>query len=290
MNPFHQTILKLSFAGFKTRHMHDMLRFDSTLRFLDMRSEFDCFMQKTNYNHQKLLIKYAKYQKVSSEEIYRLLFKKNIKYVFYNEEGYPKLLKEIYDYPLVLYGLGDMKLLQNDRNIAVIGSRKATNYSRAICEKIIPNLIKYNFNIVSGMAIGADEYAHLTTIRNNGNTIGVAGFGLAYHYPKHTNDLSEYMRVNQLVISEYFPHTQIRKHQFPERNRIISGLSQGVLVTEASEKSGTLITVDQALDQNRNVYCCPGPIFNDLSIGVNKKIQEGAKLIQTADDILEDYS
>lgn len=137
--------------------------------------------------------------------------------------------------------------------------------------------------------MGADYFAHLKAIEYSGQTIGVAAFGLDYHYPKATQYISELMRKDHLVISEYYPTTKVQKWRFPERNRIISGLSQGVLVTEANERSGSLITIDLALEQNRNVYCCPGTIFQSLSKGGNNRIKEGAKLVQNAQDIIEDY-
>lgn len=289
MNNYQQTILKLIYAGYTTNHIHKMLRYDSTLSFVAYRREFSNFIYKSGLNYNNMLEMYTKYVSSDIDKILKAMHIRNIKLLFSDDENYPRLLKEIYDYPLVLFGIGDMSILNNEKKLAIVGSRKATTYSEQICNAIIPKLINTKIAIVSGMAMGADYFAHLKTIEHGGQTIGVAAFGLDYHYPKATKYINELMRKYHLVISEYYPTTKVQKWRFPERNRLISGLSQGVLVTEADERSGSLITIDLALEQNRNVYCCPGTIFQTLSKGGNNRIKEGAKLVQNAQDIIEDY-
>lgn len=289
MNFNQETVLKLTYAGFTTRHLHKMLRYDTSLNFINDQNEFLNFISKSNFNYNKMIEIYNRYRDSDIEKLVNNLKAQNIKFVFSNQPGYPNLLKQIYDYPLMLFGQGDMNLLNHSKMLSIVGSRKATTYTEQICDTLIPSLVKANITIVSGLAMGADYFAHLKTIDQGGHTIGVAAFGLNYHYPKSTDYINLFMREHHLVISEYYPNVKLQKWRFPERNRIISGLSQGVLVTEANERSGSLITIDQALEQNRNVYCCPGTIFQSLSKGVNKRIQEGAKLIQTPEDILEDF-
>ncbi|WP_281512497.1 DNA-processing protein DprA [Mammaliicoccus vitulinus] len=289
MNHYQQTVLRLVYAGYTTNHMHKMLRYDQTLHFVDSRNEFLEFIYKSGFNYNNMVEMYSKYECSDIDKILAALHHRNIKLLFSDDEAYPRLLKEIYDFPLALFGIGDLSILNNERKLAIVGSRKATTYSEQICHAIIPKLINENIVVVSGMAMGADYFAHLKTIEHGGLTIGVAAFGLDYHYPKATRYINELMRENHLVISEYYPTTKVQKWHFPERNRLISGLSQGVLVTEADERSASLITIDLALEQNRNVYCCPGTIFQTLSKGGNKRIKEGAKLVQNAQDIIEDY-
>ncbi|WP_436869309.1 DNA-processing protein DprA [Mammaliicoccus sciuri] len=264
MNDYQQTILKLTYSGFTTNQIHKMIRYDSELNFLSYRTAFIDFVYKSAIKERTILTMYHKYNDSNIDKIRASLKKRNIQMVFSDEECYPTLLKEIYDYPLVLFGIGNMSLLQNKQKLAIVGSRKATQYSEQICDAIVPDLVKSHITIVSA-------------------------FGLDYHYPKATQYISELMRIDHLVISEYYPTRKVQKWRFPERNRIISGLSQGVLVTEANERSGSLITIDLALEQNRNVYCCPGTIFQSLSKGGNNRIKEGAKLVQNAQDIIEDY-
>ncbi|MDT0702096.1 DNA-processing protein DprA [Mammaliicoccus sciuri] len=289
MNDYQQSILKLIYSGFTTNQIHKMIRYDPELNFLSYRTAFIDFVYKSGLKERTILTMYHKYNDSNIDKIRSSLEKRNIQMVFSDEDCYPTLLKEIYDYPLVLFGMGKMSLLQNKQKLAIVGSRKATQYSEQICDAIVPELVKSHITIVSGMAMGADYFAHLKTIEYSGQTIGVAAFGLDYHYPKATQYISELMRKDHLVISEYYPTTKVQKWRFPERNRIISGLSQGVLVTEANERSGSLITIDLALEQNRNVYCCLGTIFQSLSKGGNNRIKEGAKLVQNAQDIVEDY-
>ncbi|WP_229726505.1 DNA-processing protein DprA [Mammaliicoccus stepanovicii] len=284
-----QIILKLIHSGFTTRHLHSMLKYNTDLSFVNERDEFLNFINKSAFNFTHMLNMYKMYKYSDINEILEALSNKQIQLVFYNQHTYPHHLKQIFDYPLVLFCIGDISLLNHPKKLAIVGSRNATSYTEQICDSLICELVKSDITIVSGMAMGADYFAHLKTIECNGNTIGVAGFGLDFHHPKATQFLNERMRKEQLVISEYYPNKSVKKWYFPERNRIISGLAQGVLITEAEERSGSLITVDQAIDQNRNVYCCPGMMFHSLSKGTNRRIQEGAKLVLSARDIIEDF-
>lgn len=206
-----------------------------------------------------------------------------------HDVGYPELLKNIKDPPLVLYALGDLSLLQQQPAISVIGTRKPSSEAGSKTAHIITPLIKRNWIIVSGLARGIDSYAHRIALFNQGKTIAVIGCGLEHIYPAENDSLYKQIEQNGLILSEYPPYVRPKPYHFPERNRIISGLSFATLVIEATSKSGTLITVDQALDQGREVYAVPGSILNQQSIGCHKMIQDGAKLVTNEAEIIEDW-
>lgn len=203
---------------------------------------------------------------------------------------YPPLLKAIYDPPPVLYCKG--KPLECDRPaIAVIGSRHSSQYGRAAARRISSELTKSGVTVVSGMARGIDTMAHRGALDiKGGYTVAVLGGGVDYIYPAENANLYKSILDNGTIISEYPPGTKPSPGNFPARNRIVSGLSSGVLVIEAGVRSGALITVDCALEQGREVYALPGNIGSPYSQGTNKLLKEGAKLVTSADDILEDLS
>ncbi|CAG9619723.1 DNA-processing protein DprA [Sutcliffiella rhizosphaerae] len=211
----------------------------------------------------------------------------NIQSITIFDEDYPPLLKEIFDPPLVLFVKGKKTLLKH-RMLGVVGSRGITSYGAQSLEKLLPALLIEPFVIVSGLARGVDIYAHKLTIRHGGNTIAVLGGGILCIYPKEHQPIAEWISHHQLLISEYPPYEPPKKWNFPERNRIISGLSEGVIVIEAKEKSGSLITADQALEQGREVFAIPGSIHSDTSRGTNALIKQGAKLVENPQDILEE--
>lgn len=191
------------------------------------------------------------------------------------DEKYPEKLRQIYRPPLVLFAQGDISLLEKEI-VTIVGSRYPTIYSKQVMEKLVPNLIKQNMVIASGLAKGVDALAHHTTLSNQGRTIAVIGNGLNYSYPKQNTWLQNQIKQRGLVISEYLPDTPPRPYRFPERNRILAGLSQSVIVTEAKEKSGSLITASIALQENRDIYAVPGSITSELSAGPNQLIEAGA--------------
>ncbi|MFQ6731132.1 DNA-processing protein DprA [Virgibacillus tibetensis] len=205
------------------------------------------------------------------------------------DDDYPPVLQTIKDAPIVLYALGNISLLSHKPAISVIGTRNPSYEAKAKIEYIVKPLIKKDWLIVSGMAKGIDSFAHTLTLGNNGKTIAVLGGGFHHIYPRQNTALFKQITENGLVLSEYPPHTPPTRFHFPERNRIISGLSFGTLVIEATEKSGTLITVDQALDQGREVYAVPGSPLIEQTKGCLKMIQDGAKLVHCPQDIIEDW-
>lgn len=208
-----------------------------------------------------------------------------------NNKLFPSLLREIHDCPEQLYCRGNIELLNNNC-FAVVGTRKLTSYGKETATMLTKELSHY-FTIVSGLALGIDAVAHRAALDACGKTIAVLGSGVddANIYPNTNFRLAMDILANGgLIISEYAPGTHATEFTFPQRNRIISGLSKGTLVVEADKESGSLITANLALDQNRDVFAIPGSIFSSKSLGPNKLIQGGAKLIMSAGDILEEYN
>jgi DNA processing protein len=204
--------------------------------------------------------------------------------------NYPKTLRECYDPPLVLYVWGE--LLERDRHaIAVIGSRRTTHYGTQCAKKLSFQLAHSGITVISGLALGIDTAAHEGALAARGRTVAVLGSGLAKLYPPQNQVLAEKIADGHgAVVTEFPIDYNPDKQSFPLRNRIVAGWSQGVLVVEAPARSGALITADQATDYGRPVYAVPGPIDRPTSIGCNKLIQNGARLVMSAEDILDDLS
>jgi len=215
-----------------------------------------------------------------------LIDKNEIKIITYQDELYPAKLMNIYDRPPFLYVRGNLN--KNDINIAVVGSRLASTYGKYTTEKISRELALKGLTIVSGMARGIDSVAHRGALTAHGRTSAVLGSGLDVIYPPENKKLFTDIIQNGAVISEFPPGTPPLSANFPTRNRIISGMSYGVVIVEAGEKSGSLITARLALEQGREVFAVPGSIDSAGSRGTNKLIKQGAKLIENIDDILEE--
>lgn len=213
---------------------------------------------------------------------------RGIKYLTFEDEKYPSMLRNIENPPSVLYYKGDLFDCNLDKTLAVVGSRRATSYAKDALTKIISELNGTDICIVSGLASGIDTTAHISALDNNLKTIGVIASGFDFTYPAANKDL--YKRIengNGAIISEYYPTFQPIKFRFPQRNRIVSGLSYGTLVAEASLKSGALITANLTLDQGRELMCIPGLITNPNTQGIYKLLKNGSTLVTCADDILE---
>jgi DNA processing protein len=201
------------------------------------------------------------------------------------DPSYPSRLKEIYDYPPVLYVRGNLPL-QSEPHLAIVGTRRPTIYGRQVTEELVTDLVRSNITIVSGLARGIDSVAHRTAIDAGGKTIAVFASGLDIVYPAENANLAQAVMEHGALVSEYPLGIRPKAENFPLRNRIMSGLSLGVLVIEAGERSGALITAHQAVEQNRDVFAIPGSILSPASKGTNRLIQEGAKLVCSGDDIL----
>ena len=213
--------------------------------------------------------------------------KSKVRIITYEDEGYPANLLTIYDYPLILYVRGELKP-EDNLAIGIVGTRRASYYGKNQAERLGYDLAIRGVCIVSGLARGIDTHSHLGALKAKGRTIAVLGSGLDRIYPAENKKLSDRIAESGAVISELPMQTAPEARNFPVRNRIISGLSLGILVVEAPRRSGALITVDFALDQNRQVFVVPGRIDTLTSAGCHQLIKQGAKLVENVDDILEE--
>lgn len=284
------TFLKLYWANFTTSQIHHLIKqypemiTSNEVDKIDIVEEWVKRQTSTSVKH-----KLKMFQSLDTEMLLNDMEKNNLKFLTYFDTNYPQLLKEIYDFPFVIFYKGNVELLNFPHTLAVIGSRKSTSYTLHALKYLFPTFKQSQMTIISGLAFGADSIAHQVALNNELPTIGVLGFGHAFHYPKSTLKLRKIIESKGIVISEYPPHSTIARYKFPERNRLISGLAHGVLITEAEEKSGSQITVDCALEQNRNVYVLPGSMFNPMTKGNLLRLDEGAQVVLDETSILSDY-
>ncbi len=209
--------------------------------------------------------------------------------LFQGEKGYPQSLSVLEDAPLVLFCRGDVSLLEGE-NVAVVGTRAPTRYGRDVTELFAKELVGVGFTVVSGLARGVDAIAHRTALDNDGKTIAVLGCGVDKVYPAENKELYDRIAEKGLLVSEFFPGSEPLAFHFPIRNRVISALSKGILVTEAGAKSGTLITVTDALEQGKDVFIVPGNIFSNASKGANEMLHNPQCMIATdPSDVLSFY-
>jgi len=227
--------------------------------------------------------------KVSLEAEMEKLDHYGVRVLSWHDPDYPSRLKEIYDYPPVLYVRGSL-LPEDEWCLAVVGTRRATVYGRQVTEEIVADLARSRIAIVSGLAKGIDSIAHSSALDAGGRSIAVFACGLDIVYPAENANLARRIMQQGALISEYPLGTRPKAENFPRRNRIMSGLSLGVLVVEAGETSGAMITARLALEQNREVFAIPGSILSPASRGTNHLIQEGAKLVGHYTDILEELN
>ncbi|KYG35333.1 DNA-processing protein DprA [Alkalihalobacillus trypoxylicola] len=249
----------------------------------------DVHSLQTTYHFSSLQARqlYEDFHRFTPRQIVSYLNRREMNPITILDPHYPPLLKNIYDPPLILYTKGKISLLQS-KMFAVVGTRTPSSIGKRSMGEILPTLIKDDWTIVSGMALGIDTVAHQLALQNKGHTIAVLGSGFFHIYPQKNKHLFEEIKKDSLIVSEYPPYVSPKRWHFPARNRIISGLSHGVLIVEAKEKSGSLITADQALEQGRDVFAIPGPIYEKNFSGSNYLIQQGAKLVMQAQDIIED--
>ena len=227
--------------------------------------------------------------KISPEAEMEKVERHGVSVLICSDSGYPSRLKEIYDYPPVLYIRGTL-LPEDEWCLAVVGTRRATIYGKQVTGEIVTDLAKSNITVVSGLAKGIDTIAHQSALSAGGRSLAVFACGLDIVYPAENASLARKIIEQGALISEYPLGTRPRAENFPRRNRILSGLSLGVLVTEAGETSGAMITARMALEQNREVLAIPGSILSPASRGTNNLIQEGAKLVSNYTDILEELN
>ena len=229
-------------------------------------------------------------KQIDPHEELDLLQKWNIKAITIKEEGYPVPLKEIYSPPPVIYYQGNfVNIMKEAKGLAMVGSRKATYYGRKVALDMAGEIAQSGYIVISGLARGIDTCAHLGALEAEGLTVAVLGCGLDRIYPSENTNLARRIAEKGAIITEFPLFTRPEKNNFPRRNRIISGLSLGTIVVEATKKSGALITADYALEQGREVFSVPGSIHSFLSIGCHNLIKQGAKLVNNYHDILEEF-
>ena len=214
------------------------------------------------------------------------LKKQNIHFIHRESKKYPNRLLQIYNPPIALYYIGRFPDFSKPV-LAIVGARKATMYGRTMARKFASYLAKRGVQIISGLASGIDSYSHMGALDVSGYTAGVLGGGIDTIYPKENYNLYQRLYAEGGVISEYNIGITNQKGLFPMRNRIISGISDGIFIVEAGEKSGSLITADQGLEQGKDIFALPGRITDRLSFGCNQLINQGAVLVRTPDDIME---
>jgi DNA processing protein len=232
------------------------------------------------------IVKWREYVNIDDE--FAKVQKAGLHIVTLLDEEYPNNLKEIYDPPIILYVKGKLEP-QDKYSIALVGSRRATLYGRETAQKIAYQLARNSFTVVSGLAYGIDSAAHHGALKGEGRTIAVIGSGFNNPYPPESVEMFDKIAENGAVISEFPMDTHPDKINFPIRNRVISGLSLGIVVIEAPTQSGALITADHALAQNRLVFAVPGRIDAPTFKGNHKLLKQGAKLVESVEDILEEF-
>lgn len=255
----------------------------SHLRHLSV-TEFAHIFQMQQKAAENMKENYLKALQMDFHTFYKTL---NISVIPFYDASYPVSLHQLIDPPTMLYIKGNSALLHKSK-IACIGSRLATDYTNIALASILPPLLDKDFVIVSGLARGADTMAHKKTIQLGGSTIAVIGHGFSHIYPKENKQLTYKIEKEHLLLSEYPPYIAPRKWTFPMRNRIISGLSEAIIVTEAAMKSGTIITVEHALEHGKDIFVVPGPIHSKQSQGTNNLWKEGAIPVWNGQQILEE--
>lgn len=243
----------------------------------------------------KLITDFISWRKLFKvEKALKELTQENINFITWHDPAYPDLLREISSPPYVLFYRGSLGLLNkiSQLGLAIVGPRKNSPYATKIINTFMPDLIAAKIIVVSGLALGVDTLAHQAALKEVGLTTAVLGTGLAstvLYPPENIYLAKEIIKKNGLLLSEFPPFTPARPQNFPQRNRLISGLCRATLIIEAPQKSGALITATYALDQNREVLAIPGNIFATTSIGANNLIKKGAQVITSPSDVLEIY-
>lgn len=236
--------------------------------------------EKINYKFK------SAYDKEKIHKIQEIIFKENIKVTTIFHDNYPERLRNIVDPPCVLYYKGNLDKI-NNKSVGVVGARKCTLYGENVTREICKILSKNNINVISGLARGVDSIAHKVSIENKNYTCGVLGCGINNIYPRENRKLYKDVENQGVIISEYVPDTKPNPWNFPVRNRIISALSDLLIIVEASEKSGSLITANLALEQGKDVMAVPGSIFSKYSVGTNELIKDGAHIFTNSKDLYE---
>ena len=286
LNINQKTLLWLSSSGISNGRISKVLDYFGSAK--DLWDNFESEKYNLPMLKSQTINELSECKNNFEEKILKKLFKEKAEIVTIFDEEYPSKLKQIEGAPNLLYYKGSLSDI-NNISIAVIGSRKATAYGKWAAEKLVKELSEIGVNIISGLAVGIDTIAHKTALKYKAASYGIIGCGINVVYPKKNQELFKQISENKgAVITEYPFDIQPLAFNFHDRNRIISGLSEGVLVIEAREKSGTLITAGHAANQGREIFAIPGNIDSLYSKGTNGLIRDGAKITMSIDDIVDE--
>lgn len=282
-------LLMLSYVeGIGSKKMERIIKNVSSIE--ELKDNYEIIFQNEGIN-EKIKNNFLKVMnKFCLKETINKYNEKGIDILIKGDPRYPKLLNEIYDPPQILFCKGNLNLLENEDNISIVGARKATWYGKNVAKELAQFLSEHGYTVTSGMALGIDAQAHLGAIEGKGSTIGVLGCGVDITYPKQNLNIYQLMEKKGLLVSAYPLGTPPLAGNFPARNRIISGLSKGVVVVEAQEKSGALITSDFAMEQGRDIFAVPGNINSIMSKGTNSLIKDGAIMVSKYQDVINEYN
>jgi len=272
--------------GATNRIVLKLLDFDPSLKNLSKLSSLD-LSSITNIPLKKATLLLKQFHQINSYNLIQMYERKQISLISILDSRYPPYLRHISNPPVVLFCKGDLSILQNKRMISVVGTRKASKYGYQIVQYIVKPLVNENWVIISGLARGIDTFAHRVAASEKGRTIAVIAGGFDHLYPKENQNLAKMISTKHLLISTYPPYMKPERWMFPERNRIISGLSLGTLVVQASKKSGSLITAQFALEQGREVFTVPASVLSDDFSGNIDLIRDGATIVSSYKDITE---
>jgi len=247
--------------------------------------------EKRKYCLEKLISMAKKNMDFNEYSAYRKKIKnKNISFVDISEKSFPPQLKKIYDPPLVLFYEGNLEILNKRPCVAIVGSRKCSNYGRQVAYDFAKRLSRAGISVISGMAYGIDSSAHIGALTGQGSTVAVMGTGIDICYPAKNRSLHEQISKRGLLLTEFGLGVNPLPYNFPRRNRIISGLCDALIVIEAGLKSGALITADFALEQGKDVYAVPSGIMGNYGKGSNKLIKEGAECLVDIEEVIDIYA
>lgn len=278
----------LSLLGIGDRKLEKLLeKYEKVENIWNAKEKDLIYIERIGQNLASKMVK--KEYKEEAKRYLEKLEEEKIEAITLQDTYYPDKLKTIFGKPIVLYVKGKKDIL-NEFSLAIVGCRECSQYGKNMAIEIAQALSNNQINVVSGLAKGIDSYAHQGALMGKEKTIAVLGCGVDVIYPKENEKLyHDILQKDGAIVSEYIMRTEPQKMHFPARNRLISGLSDGVIVIEAKEKSGTLITVDFALEQGKNVFVVPGNINSPYSKGTNDLMKQGAKPITCLKDILEEY-
>ncbi|MFY4773873.1 DNA-processing protein DprA [Metabacillus sp. RGM 3146] len=275
--------------GITNKGIHRLLQISPTLSQFFSLSEKDLLNYKI-IEKRNLAFFLQDFYNFNPMPILAEYLEKGIFFITIADPEYPDLLREIYNCPVILYGIGNIEFLTFPKKISIVGTRTPTREGKLAIQKIVPELVSSGWLVVSGLAKGIDTWAHQAAMDSSGKTISVIGSGFDYLYPASNKELAANIMKNHLLLTEYKPAMKPQKWHFPERNRIIAGLSAGTIVIQAKMRSGSLITAQMAMEEGREVFAVPGPIHLENAGGTNKLIQDGAKLVMSARDVEDEFA